>query len=258
MEILTREEIHALQYYQGILDPKDSDPFWSNPKAYVTFNSLFFQGIETEQARVNEGRPLDTAIASQKDTVLEMTEDMIHACTKYDHDCIHVWRVERLVDYQQFVSEGMLTSFLSTSRNGFLSSYEDKYDLVLMDIVIDKEALCIDLVSMLSANEKKAEGEVLIAPYQSITVEELPCPSRLHAVKDGRGNPPAVYCRVHVYAEKTQPISAQSSVIDISAVSRLYDRMNMHATPSQTDIDAYLEYKKYIRQQTMKMLDELK
>lgn len=255
---LNEEEIHALQYYAGMhVTQEEKDPFWSDPKAYVTLNSLFFDGIETEQARSHEGRTLNPAIASQSEKFLAFTRNLYHACMKYPHAAIRVSRVERLVDYCKFCEKGMFTSFISTSRNGFLTAYEDKYDLVLMDILIDADVPCIDLVQMLPENEKEEEGEVLIAPYAKILVREVPLPEPLKEIKDGKGNPPAVYCEIHVShaglpATKTGIFTQK----DTEAVYSLYHTLNMHAYPDEKDILAYEDYKQRLQAQIFQMFSK--
>lgn len=254
MTILNKAEIHALQYYEGVLTKTDTNPFWCDSKAYVTFNSLFFDGLETETARSCENRRLNPAVAGDTKNVLELTRNLIQACWKYPHGTQHVFRVERLVDYRKFQEAGVFTSFISTSRNGYLPSYEDKYDLVLMDIEISSRAVCIDLAEMLPSNEKTSEGEVLIAPYASIELQEEKLPMSLSKITDGNGNPPAVYCHV-----KVGPCTLKPSEIDdeafseekICAVQNVYAALNMHASPNIEDVAQYLQYKQAIRQKVL-------
>jgi hypothetical protein len=260
MTELDQKEMHALRYYEGIPDLLDKgDPFWNDEKAYVTFNSLFFDGIETEKARSQENRRLNPAIAIEKEKALSLTASLLSCCAKYEHGMIRCSRVERLIDYQKFCHAGMFTSFISTSRNGFLSSYEDKHDLVLMDIEIAQEAPCCDLIAMMPQNEKSAEGEVLIAPYTEIEVQEGPVPYELQKIADGNGRSPAVYCHVKVgaYRHKERTLSQEFSSAQKKAVRDLYHALNMHAVPKEEDIALYLCTKKSFQTDVFSMLSEI-
>lgn len=260
MNGLTKDEIHALRYYQGILDCADqANPFWCDDKAYVTLNSLFFDGLETEKARAMEGRYLNVDIATDWQQVLFLTKQLLTSCHHYQHDSIHVNRVERFVDYQKFVDEKMFTSFISTSKNGYLKAYEDKYDLVLMDIDIAKNTPCIDLLAMLEGKEKAEEAEVLIAPYTSIIVEEKPLEECFFDIKDGNGNPPKVFCHVQVgsFCDIHSNPSFDISNEQIMAVKRVYQALNMHAQIKTEDIELYLQYKKGLRSMIIPWLYEI-
>ena len=46
---MTEEMLQAIRYYEG--DVSGNDPFWGDPKAYCTINSLLFSGVENEIAR---------------------------------------------------------------------------------------------------------------------------------------------------------------------------------------------------------------
>lgn len=249
--MLNETEIHALRYYEGIIDEKDTDVFWQDIKAYVTFNSLFFTGLETEIARSTEQRRLNTAIALERQQLLPFVTALFSACTKYRHGLLHVYRVERLVDYRKFCECGQVTSFLSTSRNGFLKSYEDKFGLVLMDMEIAPETLCVDLVEMIPGKKKEEECEVLIAPYSTMQVKELPLPQELAWITDGNGNSAAVYCHVKVKKGKIQEQSSHLLFTkeEEDAVKNVYTALNMHAVPSKKDTDRYLRYKTILQAQ---------
>lgn len=77
--------------------------------------------------------------------VIDMSVQLIHCMSKAKED-LHVYRVERFVDYACFMKEKRITSFLSTSTAGFLNAYQDKKQLVLMDITIPKGCYCADFL----------------------------------------------------------------------------------------------------------------
>ena len=71
----------VIRFYEG--DVKESDPFYSDPKAYVTWNALLFPGFETEKARSEENRYLNPAFLDHIPEVIDMSVQLIH-CMFYE------------------------------------------------------------------------------------------------------------------------------------------------------------------------------
>ena len=70
--MLNEKEIRALRFYIG--DVSGSDPFFSDPKAYVVLNSLFFPDISSERARAAEGKLLNPAIIADTERLSGFSE----------------------------------------------------------------------------------------------------------------------------------------------------------------------------------------
>ena len=242
------ESLRALRFYTGDVREEDpADPIFSDAKAYVTLNSLLFEGTETEAARSEEGRKLNPAYLRNLKETVRIMENLLN-CMKAAEEKMTVYRVERLVDYTCFKKEGMFTSFISCSDAGFLKSYEDKFDLVLMEVHIHKGARCVRVQDALSDYLKSEEKEVLISPYTKIVLKETELKKEYADIRDGRNNPPRVYVQVDVFpAERTDEIPVYPSEDDIEKSVQFYECLNAHEPFSEEDRKAYERVKKYIR-----------
>ena len=146
-------------FYEG--DVEGNDPFYSDEKAYVTWNSLLFPEIDTEVARCEEGRRLNPFFLDDPSRIINLTVSLYRGMKKTEED-IHVYRVERLVDYQVFKREGKFCSFISTSTSGFLKAYQDKKDLVLMEILIPKGTKVLDFFRCIDEIQKERRKRNII------------------------------------------------------------------------------------------------
>lgn len=241
------DSLRALRFYTGdVRNENMSDPFYSDAKAYVTLNSLLFKGMDTELARVEEGRKLNPAFLLQLHETLRIMKSLIHCMEVADKEEI-VYRVERLKDYTCFKREGLFTSFISCSDAGFLENYEDKFDLVLMEVHIHKGVKCVRVEDKLEDYLKKKEKEVLIAPFSEIKCKELPLKKEYTAIKDGKGHQPAVFVKVDVFPMKKKIADAEyPSDEDIEKAVRVYTCLNEKLKLKQEDIRAYERVKNFI------------
>lgn len=238
---MTKEEV--IRYYEGDVT-NTQDPLLSDAKAYVTWNALFFPDIKTEIARSEEHRILNPLFLQSIQTVEQLTKQLID-CMQPSEDTYHVYRVERLVDYQMFLEQERLLSFISTSTKGFLTNYQDKHDLVLMDITIPKGTYCIDFSKQLEKYSKSDEAEILLPPYLTFTHTDLCMTKDILSIKDGNNHSPAIYCKINI----KQPLYKITNSVDITdemlpASKRVYKALNQHIQPNADDIQQYLSLKR--------------
>ena len=238
----------AYRYYVGDTDP--SDPFFSDPKAYVTLNSLLFEGITTEYARVRENRRLDPVFLTDPEKTICLLKSLNSLIYTHDHPKTDrtVWRVERLEDYAVMKRTGILQSFLSTSKNGFLDSYTDKIGLVLMTFHLKKDDPYIDAADELFPYPKPEEAEVTLPPFVRAAFIEREPLEREKQIRDRNGEKPAVICDVFLQADtavfdQTGDISEE----DIRRAVRLYEALNSGKDILPDDLQSYLRIKAYIR-----------
>ena len=249
------KEIQALRCYEGDVQ-NTSDPFWGDGKMYVTWNAILFDGMTTEAARCAEGRRLNPAFLEDEQRFLSLTRHLLSALHKMPKDGVrHAYRVERLADYAVMKASGILPSFISTSTGGFLDSYTDKKQLVLMEFEIMPETVWGELGVLLPAYAKAEEAEILIAPYQSITMQEEPLPAQYRNIHDACGESPAVYCKVRTgtVAERS---AAQEAETSIEANKRVYEALNAHLVPEEDDVRSYLAYKAKMHNRIHRMMEE--
>ncbi len=245
---LTEKQIMMLRFYEGDIDLKNiHDPFYGDPKAYVTLNALLFDGLSTELARVQENRILNPAFLKNPMETAECICTIISAMYRSEEDMV-VSRVERTADFNVFSKENTMPSFISTSYAGFLSAYEDKHGLALMKIHVPKGTYIADMKELLPSYLKEDEEEVLLAPYIHITVHKKPLEESMKQIHDGNGNIPEVYA--DVYCDGFAYPSISAVVIkdqDIHNAEHLYDALNHHEAVSDSDIKSYMNIKHAIQ-----------
>lgn len=244
--MLTESEIRAIRFYIG--DVSGNDPFWSDPKAYVVLNSLFFPDIETEIARTAEGKYLNPAIIEDCDRLVEFLYHLLSAFTKCKNDKkLTTYRVERYRDYQLIKSRGETVSFTSTSTYGFLDAYRDRNGIALMRFDIPEKTPCIEMRSVLEKYSKHDEAEVLLAPRTNLKIKEKALEENMINITDASGAPPIVYSEINVCQ-----LSIDTNRIAIpdksgsEAGKRVYTALNNGKKPDNADVEQYCTWKKQL------------
>ena len=250
MPVLTDREKTALLCYEGDVERK-AGPFWSDPKMYCTWNALLFDGLTTEKARTDENRRLNPEFLADDARFLRLNRDLISALRKMPKDGMPVtaYRVERLADYEVMKQCGYVPSFLSTSLSGFLDSYKDKKQLVLMKFRILPDAVYGNLAVLLPHYMKEEEAEVLIAPYQQLQIRECPLPKELSGIRDAYGQPPAVYCTAEVCGGIADPFSFEERTYDRLLCQSVCASLNSHTDPAADAVKEYIGWKRVLREQ---------
>ena len=190
----------ALRYYEGdIAGSTPGDPFWADPKAYCTINSLLFPGTRNEFARAAEGKKLNPSFLGNLDRTLDLYHELLAAFAHNpSHTTRETYRVDRLQDYLEQRDAGYLYSFTSTSTTGFLTEYGDKKGLALMHFTIPAGTPAISLAEALPHYAKADEAEILLSPFLRLITEEKPVPPEYLTIRDADGNPPQIYCEARV------------------------------------------------------------
>lgn len=241
--MLTEKEYEAIRYYQG--DVKGDDPFYGERKAYVTINSLFFEGIETEIRRTREQKRLNPEILRDQKRLLDLLGNLLSVMRcGIANSCI-CYRVERYADYLQIKEAGHTISFTSTSKSGFLESYQDREGIVLMEFAIEKDTPCFSYDELLKDEYlKKEEQEVLLPPGLKLTIKEVPLSTEELLIRDNKGNPPLlkVRCQLLDYCPYDEYQFAEP--FDYPAIVRLFNALNSNQPINQEDLAYYLKLKK--------------
>ena len=242
---LSEKEKEIIRYYEG--DVSGTDPFWSDPKAYLTINSLFFPGIENEVARTDESKKLNPHFFDDDERTVDVCQTLFESGLKLSEDReIKVFRVERYRDYLQMKDRGSTVSFTSTSTAGFLKSYSDKRGIALLNITIEPNVPCINMAAVLDYYAKKEEQEILLLPGSIVEIKEKPVEEQYMDILDMDGNPPKVMADIKVKGISYPDLKEDSYSFDRESLYRVYDRLNSHQRPDESDVEDYLVYKKYI------------
>ncbi|MBR0384980.1 MAG: hypothetical protein IJI05_00360, partial [Erysipelotrichaceae bacterium] len=183
------KEMSVIRYYEG--DVSGTDPFWSDTKAYLTINSLFFPGIENEVARTDENKKLNPHFFDDDERVLDICATLFKCGYKLPSaEEQTVYRVERYKDYQQMKTAGATISFTSTSTAGFLKQYSDRRGIALLKITVMPGVPCIDMEKALDYYAKSQEHEILLLPGSELEIEEKPLREEWMDIIDMDGQPP--------------------------------------------------------------------
>ncbi|MBO4878400.1 MAG: hypothetical protein J5501_10370 [Ruminococcus sp.] len=241
--MLTARQIKALRYYIG--DVSGNQPFWSNGKAYVVLNALFFPGIAAEVSRAAEGKYLDPELLSDTLRLEELLRDLLSAfqsCTVSSP--VKTFRVERMSDFSLCRSRKTTVSFTSTSTDGYLSSYSDRKGIALLEFLLHPGVPCIDVATELPHYAKPEEAEILLPPALCLDIEEAPLTEEHLAIKDSDGLPPQIRCVIRPSTILSPPERLERAVPEGSeAGMRVYEALNSGKRPSAEDITLYSNWK---------------
>lgn len=246
-QYLNNEEKSVLKYYTG--DVSGNNTFWSEPKAYLVLNSLFYDGIYTEKARVSEGKFLNPVILSDVDRLLYFYDNIFSAFGKCRaENNIVTYRVERFSDYTSIKRSEKTVSFTSTSTAGFLKEYRDRKGIALMKFSIPVGTSCISMAEVLDFYTKSEEAEILLPPFMNLNITEVPVIDSEKSITDADGNPPVVSCIAECgkfcISERKENISDGGA----KAGQRIYTALNNGENPSDEDIKLYCEWKSLFRE----------
>ncbi len=246
MNILTEKEKNIIRYYEG--DVSGTDPFWSDPKAYLTINSLFFPGIENETARTDESKKLNSAFFDDDERTLDVLQTLFECGQRLISEKeITSFRVERYLDYRQMKAAGKTIGFTSTSTGGFLKQYSDRRGIALLEIRIMPQTPIIDMAAVLDHYAKAQEREILLLPQCRLEMREKPVLPEYMDIIDMDGNPPLIMAEVKVSGLSLQrPDEEDSGEIDRQSLYRVYETLNAHQKPDEKDVREYIRYKKQL------------
>lgn len=246
MSVLTNIQEKALRCYIG--DVSSDDPFFTDDKAYVTLNSLFFPEICSESARASEGKYPNAGIISDIPRLIGFFEALFSA---FGRACVReaakTFRVERSSDFELCRQFGKTVSMTSSSLAGFLDYYRDRRGITLMKFLIPQGAHCINVSEMLGFYAKPEEAEILIPPFMKLEISESILSDKEKNITDRDGNPPelSVLARVCGLAECDDAQDVE--ITECSAGMRVYNALNYGTKPSDSDIREYSEWKEELR-----------
>lgn len=246
-QYLNNQEKRWLKYYIG--DVSGSDRFWSEPKAYLVLNSLFYDGIGTEKARTAEGKFLNPTVLDDVDRLLDFYDNMFSAFLKChtDRDII-TYRVERYNDFLPMWDTDHTVSFTSTSADGFLDRYRDRKEITLIKFFIPESISCINVAEALDFYAKPDEAEILLPPFMYLDLIQTVPTEKEMKITDSDGKSPENACIAvcncwDEIRERTESLSPDGA----EAGQRVYEALNNGRIPVAEDIKIYTEWKKDFR-----------
>ncbi len=242
---LTDSQISAVKYYIG--DVQGDDPFWSDGKAYLVLNSLFYPDISTEQARTMEGKYLNPIILEDVPRLLDVLSNLFSACEFGRSAPAQIaYRVERYSDYLLNRKAGKTISFTSTSTAGFLNAYRDRKGIALMKFHIPEGTPCIPVENALDSYAKPDEQEILLPPWLQLQFTECELSPDELKITDSDGKPPLISVDVEIVG--TVPFLSPVEIPEGGNLAgmRVLSALNQGTEPHQDDVSAYCAWKRAI------------
>ena len=240
--MLTESQRRAVRWYIG--DVEGNDPFWGDPRVYVTVNALFFPGIEAERARAAEGKRLNPDVPADEDRLRGALHDLLSAFRELA-DPMLTYRVERFSDYDRMKQQGSRTlSFTSTSTAGFLKAYQDRIGIALMRFAMPAGMPVIDMSTVLPHYAKADEAEILLPPGLHLSLTEQALTADETQILDANGNPPAVSVTAVPDKERLAPVSGGSvpEAYRLAAI-RVLRMLAAGKEPDPEDVQMYCLWK---------------
>lgn len=247
--MLTPQETRAVKYYEGDITwvPAD-DPFLCDPKAYCSLNALLFEGLQTEQTRIAEGKKLNTELLRQPARLLELYSLLFSAAEKgaLQEDTI-CRRVERAGDFEKCAQAGETLAFTSTCLDDFLPEYGDKHGMVLLSYHVPAGTPCIVFMSLLDDYLKANENELLLPPYLSFAYRERPLTPAEQRMADMDGKPPLAAYDITVTGKTPPGTALPFGTEPFEPGIRIWEHLNSGLSAEQLspdDVQAYTAWKK--------------
>lgn len=242
----------AIKYYEG--DTQSTSQFWGDKKAYITFNSIFFKGFDSEQVRVDEGKKLNLEFAENPEGILLTMVGLMEAASPVKEE-MTTYRVERYVDYLKMKEKQGTVCFTSTSTSKFLDEYRDKNGIALLKFKINKGVKAINFAD-LDEYKKSNECELLLIPSIKVSIKEKKIPKKYQNITDAEGKSPLVYAEIEVLPERleAEPFRYEKEAMDIilsevyrDGAKKCLQTLNKKKTPSDDDFRLYSTWKAAFR-----------
>lgn len=254
--ILSPAEENALKFYIG--DTSGNHPFYSDKKAYVVLNSLFFPDIYTETARASEKKYLNPEILSDTKRLLDFFEALFSAFSKSVlKKNLLTYRIERLADYKLCHEKSQTISMTSTSTTDFIDSYRNRRGIALMRFNLTEGTTGIDIADALNFYAKPEESEILLPPFMRLDIKETDLLKNETAILDSENNPPEISCiaktlGIEKYSGKYTDLTFNGSMAGI----RVYNALNRGNLPEKSDAELYSQWKKTLQNNLHKMISD--
>ncbi len=253
--------LDAIRFYEGDVEASE-DSLYSDAKAYVTFNAIYFDGIENEQIKRLEHKKLNPQFIQRYKEIYE-EDGVAHQLLKQmakdiPHPVYHTTRVERLADFVSMQKAQRTIAFTSTSTGSFLSQYGDKQGIVLLEFVIPSHIPCIDFASVLPHYAKTEEAEVLLPPFLSLQMEEVPLSQEESNILDREGNGPVGKYKVTCTGMDLEtipyvPVTDEMLKNSMALYQQLEDCVPIHTEY----VESYLQFKQAMQAKTKEQLIKL-
>lgn len=246
---LAQNQRNAIKFYEGdIAEENKDDTLFGDSKIYATINAMFFDGTENEMQKHAEGKRLNPSFIDRFQDLVEVDffGSLFSAFNNSERDDVVTYRVDRLSNVLEMLKFGKTISFTSTCKNGFLSSYGDKNNIILIEFHIPKEIPHIDFEKVLDSYAKKEEAEVLLPPGIEFKYKKAELSESEKQILDYNGNPPkAKYIFVCTGVSMLPYNDQKLCEEDKAAAIEFIKNLNSNIENSEKEMYSYLRFKSF-------------
>lgn len=179
----TRQELSAVQFYQGCGVYTERDPFYMQDSAYRSLNLLMMPGRDGERVRVGiEKQRPDSICITRWEKTLEVMTDLFTVLCKYASERAQqgrplpgpLERGDRGINFELMRRGGGTIAFTSTSRDEVLDDFLiGKLEPHVLHITLSGQVPYLDFEDFLGAAYSfSEEREVLLPPMVAMTCGE--------------------------------------------------------------------------------------
>ena len=267
---ITLKERDAIRFYSGDIRKRDldgqiseseySEGFEGIRSAYKTMNCLMFPGIDNEMERIREkkGR-LSPLIILEAERTLQIFCDIYRAMYKFsasqmDKKLKKVYRTDRGVSIEE-LKKGITVSFTSTSLHNNPEAFLlHKSELTFLEILVPPSIPHLDFSGVLGEEYLFSDQkEILLPPFQEVTLAEMELSEQEKTYRDVDGNPPkakffvTVDDRCFAREESGNKIEKNLSHARNVEAAGILERMIQGEELNQQEVETYCGWKKDFR-----------
>ena len=240
---ITGREIFALKTYQGVgtIDRARGKRYAKT--IYRTINAMLYPGIDNEIERVfKDDEILNGEHIKDAEELLEIMKNLYSVSYKNATNMKedeHGVRIDRVSSIEKMKKEKEILSNFSVSANGKYNPSFIKNEMALVEVNIKPKTICSDINYLLKEESYfPSEREILVMPFNKVTVEEKEINEKDRKIKNSKGNEAKL--KVYVTIEpppKARPLTKEESK----------DEEETLKTIQEKEIKDYIEWKEAFR-----------
>ena len=214
---ITGREIFALKTYQGVgtIDRARGKRYAKT--IYRTINAMLYPGIDNEIERVfKDDEILNGEHIKDAEELLEIMKNLYSVSYKNATNMKedeHGVRIDRVSSIEKMKKEKEILSNFSVSANGKYNPSFIKNEMALVEVNIKPKTICSDINYLLKEESYfPSEREILVMPFNKVTVEEKEINEKDRKIKNSKGNEAKL--KVYVTIEpppKARPLTKEES-----------------------------------------------
>lgn len=153
---------------------KNDNAIWGDEYIYRTINAFLFPGIENEKARIREGQTFNYELMREPETLLQIMNGIANEILSQpiSQKELVVFRMDRAASLWE-LKKGHISSFFSCKKRKYDPKFAKKENPIALEVHIPAGAHYADLEKILGGEYEMKEAEVLLQPYQCVSLSPL-------------------------------------------------------------------------------------